>query len=135
MMNNKKKCFVIMPFSTTKSCSENRWAQIFDYIIKPAVEDSGLGYVCERSSADRQNLIKGILEALNEANVVIADLTDSNPNVFYELGIRHTLANRTILIAQGKKHIPFDLTPYPVAFYGSESPAKIAKFKTDMRKN
>jgi len=59
---------------------------------------------------------------------VIADLTDKNPNVFYELGVRHTLANRTILIAQGEKHVPFDLRPYPVAFY-SESPAKIAEFK------
>jgi hypothetical protein len=122
-----------MPFSTTKSCSEKKWTEIFEYIIKPAVEESGLGYMCERSVAERQNIIKGILEALNKANVVIADLTDNNSNVFYELGVRHTLANRTILIAQGKKHIPFDLTPYPVAFYG-ESPTKIAKFKSEIKK-
>ena len=117
-----------MPFSSTKSCDEKKWTEIFEYIIKPAVEESGLGYECEHSVAERQNIIKGILEALNKANVVIADLTDNNPNVFYELGVRHTLANRTILIAQGEKHIPFDLRPYPVAFY-SESPAKIAEFK------
>lgn len=132
-MNDKKKCFVIMPFSDTKSCTEQKWTEIFEYIIKPAVEKSRLGYECERSVAERENIIKGILEALNKANVVIADLTDNNPNVFYELGVRHTLANRTILIAQGEEHIPFDLRPYPVAFY-SESPAKIAEFKEDMKK-
>jgi len=132
-MNNKKKCFVIMPFSKTQSCTEQKWTEIFEYIIKPAVEESRLGYECKRSIAERQNIIKGILEALNSANVVIADLTDNNPNVFYELGVRHTLANRTILIAQGEKHIPFDLGQYPVAFY-SESPAKIVEFKSEIKK-
>ena len=132
-MNNKKKCFVIMPFSSTKSCTEQKWTEMFDFIIKPAVEEAGLGYECERSVAERENIIKGILEALNKANVVIADLTDNNPNVFYELGVRHTLTNRTILIAQSQKYIPFDLRPYPVAFY-SESPAKIAEFKKDIKK-
>ena len=122
-----------MPFSDTQSCTEQKWTEIFEYIIKPAAEESGLGYKCERSVAERENIIKGILEALNKANVVIADLTDNNPNVFYELGVRHTLANRTILIAQGEEHIPFDLRPYPVAFY-SESPAKIAEFKSDIKK-
>ena len=132
-MNNKKKCFVVMPFSKTQSCTEQKWTEIFEYIIKPAVEESGLGYECKRSIAERQNIIKGILEALNKANVVIADLTDNNQNVFYELGVRHTLANRTILIAQGEEHIPFDLRPYPVAFY-SEPPAKIAEFKKDIKR-
>jgi hypothetical protein len=130
---NRKKCFVIMPFSKTKSCTEQKWAEIFEYVIKPAVEESGLGYECERSVAGRENIVKGILDALNKANVVIADLTDNNPNVFYELGVRHTLTNRTILIAQGEEHIPFDLRPYPVAFYG-ESPAKIAQFKSEIKR-
>ena len=131
-MGSKKKCFVIMPFSETQSCTEQKWTEIFEYIIKPAIEESKLGYECERSVAKRENMIKGILEGLNRANVVIADLTDNNPNVFYELGVRHTLANRTILIAQGKKHIPFDLRPYPVTFY-SEAPAEITKFKRDIK--
>lgn len=122
-----------MPFSDTQSCTEQKWTEIFEYIIKPAVEKSRLGYKCERSIAERENIIRGILEGLNKANVVIADLTDNNPNVFYELGVRHTLANRTILIAQGEEHIPFDLRPYPVALYG-ESPAKIAEFKSEIKK-
>ncbi|MCJ7654443.1 MAG: hypothetical protein MUO97_03940 [Dehalococcoidia bacterium] len=132
-MRKKKKCFVIMPFSGTESCNEEKWKEIFDHIIKPAVEDCRLGYKCERSLPERENIIKGILRALSEADVVIADLTDGNPNVFYELGVRHTLTKRTILIAQGKEHIPFDLRPYPTVFYG-ESPTKIANFKSDIKR-
>jgi hypothetical protein len=129
----KKKCFIIMPFSSTKSCDEEKWKDIFEHIIKPAVEECRLGYKCERSLPERENIIKSILRALAEADVVIADLTDNNPNVFYELGVRHALTNRTILIAQGPEHIPFDLSPYPTVFYG-ESPAKIAEFKSNIKK-
>ena len=55
-----------MPFSKTQSCTEQKWTEIFEYIIKPAVEEGGLGYECERSVAERQNIIKGILESLKK---------------------------------------------------------------------
>ncbi len=110
--NHSRVCFVIMPFSATESCSEQEWTAIFQTLVKPAVEDAGLGYRCERSTATRGNLIAQIMESLRDAHVVLADLTDRNANVFYELGVRHTLENRTILIAQDRESIPFDLGPY-----------------------
>ena len=113
-----KKCFVIMPFSASKSCTEQQWTEIFDKVIKPAVEKSGYGYVCERSSARIGNIIDDILDSLNRADIVIADMTDRNPNVFYELGVRHALRNATILIAQSLSDIPFDLHPYATQEYG-----------------
>ncbi len=116
-MNNKKKCFVIMPISKSKSCSRDEWAGIFDHMIKPAVTGSKLGFDCEQAKPRTGALIKDILEKLNRADVVIADLTDKNPNVFYELGIRHTLKNRTILITQNINHVPSDLRSYWVVTY------------------
>ncbi|MBI2860111.1 MAG: hypothetical protein HYX91_01225 [Chloroflexi bacterium] len=114
---NKKKCFVIMPISSTASCSEDEWAEIFKHMIKPAVTGSGVGFVCERTKPRTGSFIKDILEQLNKADVVIADLTDRNPNVCYELGIRHTLKNRTIIIAQDIAHVPSDLRSYWVVEY------------------
>lgn len=116
-MQQKKKCFVIMPISKTKSCSTRQWTTIFNVMIKPAVVDSRLGFICERAKPRTGNLIRDILNELNKADVVIADLTDTNPNVFYELGVRHTLRNRTILIAQDMKYVPSDLTSYWVVTY------------------
>ena len=84
-MRQKKKCFVIMPISTSQSCTEDEWTSIFDEMIKPAVTGSKLGFICERSRPRTGNLIRDILNELNRADVVIADLTDMNPNVFYEL--------------------------------------------------
>ena len=112
-----KKCFVIMPFSASKACTQKEWDEVFNKLIKPAVEKAGFGYECERSSAQTGNIIEDILDALNRADLVVADLTDRNPNVFYELGVRHALRNSTILIAQNLADIPFDLLPYATQTY------------------
>jgi len=113
----EKICYVIMPFSKTEKCTEEEWTEIFEAIIKPAVEGAGLGYHCLRSEATTGNVIKKIVNSLYQANVVIADLTDRNPNVFYELGVRHTLKSRTIMIAQRRKDIPSDLDGYASHVY------------------
>jgi CheY-like chemotaxis protein len=112
-----KKCFVIMPFSASKSCTQKEWDEVFNKLIKPAVERSGFGYVCERSLARTGNIIEGILDGINRADLLIADLTDRNSNVFYELGVRHALRDATILIAQDLSDIPFDLHPYATQTY------------------
>lgn len=105
-------CFVIMPFSGTNSCTEDEWREIFENLFRPAVEEAGLGYECRRSEATRGNLISAIIRSLHDAHVVVADLTDKNPNVFYELGVRHAIKNRTILLAQDRQFMPSDLQSY-----------------------
>lgn len=129
-------CFVIMPFATTESCSEAEWTGIFDTLIKPAVEgDPDLGYECRRSTPTRGNLVRGILEDLDAAHVVIADLTDRNANVFYELGVRHTLTDRTIIISQDRaRFVPFDLGSYANHEYDWRTEDGRASFATEIRR-
>lgn len=117
MNREPRTCFVIMPFSATATCTEDEWTEFFETVLRPAVEEAGLNYECHRSAATRGNIVKAIIQSLNDAHVVIADLTDSNPNVFYELGVRHALTNRTILLAQHRDFIPFDLRPYASHVY------------------
>ena len=116
-----RTCFVIMPFLTTDTCTEEQWTEIFEDVFKPSIEGAGLDYECRRSEATRGNLIAGIVRDLNDAYVVIADFTDRNANVFYELGVRHSLSNRTIILAQSRDHIPFDLRAYASHVYGWET--------------
>lgn len=133
-MKEKKKCFVIMPFSETNSLDEKKWTEIFEHVIQPAVEDCGLGHECGRYEFRRANITKDILQELNNAHVVIADLTDSNPNVLWELGVRHTLSRRTILIAQDKKFLPSDLKDYPLITYKyKQTPTRAHKFRQDIK--
>lgn len=52
-----RTCFVIMPFSTTASCTKEEWTWIFKNVFKPAVEGAGLDYGCRRSVATRGNIV------------------------------------------------------------------------------
>lgn len=111
-----------MPFSDTTSASEKDWTIIYEKLIKPAVEGSGLDFECERSKATRGNLVKKIINSLNNSDIVIADLTDHNPNVCYELGVRHGLKNGTILLAQNRHFLKiFDLHNYASHVYNWKS--------------
>jgi ActR/RegA family two-component response regulator len=130
----KKKCFVIMPFASTESCSESQWLDIFENTIKPAVDESGFDYTCFRASLVIGNIIKDILDNLYNADVVIADLTDRNANVFYELGIRHALKDATILISQDMKHIPFDTKDYVTLIYDWKTKQGRDEFKKNIKK-
>ena len=126
----KKRCFVIMPFSDTASCKKDQWTEIFNATIKKVVEDPRYNYECFRACLDIGNVVKDILKNLNKADVVIADLTDRNPNVFYELGVRHALRDMTILITQSMDHVPFDLRHYALVEYDWTTENGRKEFKT-----
>lgn len=122
-----------MPFSSTKSCTSEQWTEIFENVHKLAITGSRLGYECQRSKIRTGAFIKDILTQLNQADVVLADLTDMNPNVLYELGVRHTLKNRTILVSQTLDEVPSDLRQYGVIKYNT-TPKGIAEYKQNINK-
>ena len=122
-----------MPFSKTERCTTEEWKDIFENVHKPAIIGSRLGYKCERSNIRTGAFVKDIIIKLNQADVVLADLTDMNPNVFYELGVRHTLRNRTILVSQTMDDVPSDLKQYGVITYNT-NPKGVAEYKKDISK-
>ena len=68
-----------------------------------------LGTECRRADENAiGSITKGIFEKIYFADIVIADLTFSNPNVFYELAVSHCIGRKTVLITQEEK-IPFDI--------------------------
>jgi hypothetical protein len=101
------KCFVIMPYR-----NELHFMYLF---VKSALEAAFPGLTCDR--ADKQamtGLLKDkIQRAINGADVVIADCTGANPNVFYEIGMAHALGKETILLTgDSAEHAPTDLRAY-----------------------
>jgi len=118
-----KECFVIMPFSeTTKEHTKEYWDCFFKEFIKPALCERG--YKARRSTATPENIIKGIVQDLQSSNLVLAVLTDCNPNVWYELGVRHSLRKGTVMIIEEDQEIPFDLSAYGVLHYSDKDPKK-----------
>jgi hypothetical protein len=125
-----KEAFVVMPFSTTATCSEKKWTETFDYIFKPALE--GAGYSCERAKPATGMLLESIIAKLRNSRVVLADVTDRNPNVFYELGVRHALRKGTVIVSRDSE-IPSDLGGHWYIRYGT-SPAEVQDFKDEIKR-
>lgn len=110
-----KKCFVIMPFSkTVDNHDEEYWTSFFD-IIKRIME--GNGYSCTRSEVGPYKLFSNIVKNIENSDIVIAILTDFNSNVWYELGIRHTLKTGTIMLLQEGQKPSFDIGDFGIIFY------------------
>jgi hypothetical protein len=78
-------------------------------------------------------IIADIWRAIYNAKIVIADCTGRNPNVFYEIGIAHTVGRPTVLISQSVQDIPFDLRHWRFLIY-EYTPRGMAKFTTALRK-
>ena len=128
-MTQVRDAFVIMPFSATTACTEEEWTEVFENVFRPALEQAGC--TCERAVPRTGSLISSIVERLHTSWVVLADITDRNPNVFYELGVRHSLSRRTIIVSQESSSIPSDLRGYWALEYGLR-PAQVAKFTRDI---
>lgn len=97
--------FVIMPF--TQDWSNDIWEQV----IKPAVQEIDMTPV-RADDLYGQNIMEDVWQSILKAAIIICDTTGRNPNVFYELGIAHTLGKKVLLLTQNIDDIPFDLQAY-----------------------
>lgn len=115
-MKSSRTCYVIMPF-------DKRYEPTYTQAIRPAFsrveQERGEAWVCRRGDDIRVpgSIAKEIVTSLHIADIVIADLSGNNPNVFYELGVAHSSARPTIMITQDIKALPFDINAYRVHAY------------------
>ena len=112
---DSKACFVIMPFSKTSESHTEEYWNAFYATIRREVESQG--YTCNRSETGPYNLVTKIIDGITNSCFVIAVLTDLNPNVWYELGIRHSLRNGTLMLLEKGQKIPFDISSYGLVMY------------------
>ncbi len=109
----KKKCFVVMGFGTKTDFQQQKTYDLdksYRIIIKRAVEEAGLECIRADDVIHAGVIDKPMYELLLDADVVVADLSTSNANAIYELGVRHALRpHTTIVIAEKNFKFPFDI--------------------------
>ncbi len=107
----KPKVFVIMQF--TKEYNE-----LYEEVIKPVVELRGFDSVRADEFYTSTPILKDIIDSIKQSNVVIAEITPDNPNVFYEIGYSHAIEKPTVLLCDRKREkLPFDLSSFRTLFY------------------
>jgi hypothetical protein len=105
--------FVLMPFS-------DEFTPIYSRVIKKSCEDAGA--YCERVDEQMYDgtILQRIFNQISKADLIVAEMTKRNANVFYETGYAHGLGRRVLLIVQKSEDIPFDLQHYPHIVYGTD---------------
>lgn len=113
----QKRCFVIAPIGTPRSPTRIRTLEVFEGIIRPRVTQLGYSVLGAHEFAEPGTITDRIVQHLSEDDLVIADLSEGNPNVFYELAIRQVLNKPIVHIIQRGYKIPFDVAGLTVIVF------------------
>lgn len=108
-------CFVLMPFG-------GWFDQYYELVFRPAIEATGLAPKRADDIYRPGTIVNDIWAFTKAAKLLLADLTDRNPNVFYELGLAHALAKPVILVTDSIDEVPFDLRALRVIEYDKNDP-------------
>lgn len=115
----KKKCFIITPIGDEGSITRDKAEGVIESIT-PVLEELGFGFDIPHRMAKPGSITKQILECILNHDLVVANLTELNPNVMYELAVRHSTAKPVITIAEFGTKLPFDITTERTIFYSND---------------
>ncbi|MDF2736275.1 MAG: hypothetical protein K0S93_131 [Nitrososphaeraceae archaeon] len=121
-------CFVLMPFGkkSDNGGSNIDFDSVYYDLIFPAIEEAGLKPIRADEEKVGGIIHKPMFERLILCEYAVVDLTTANPNVFYELGVRHAARpySTVLLYAEGRKQLPFDIAPLRAIPYKLDSSGK-----------
>ena len=107
-----KTCFYITPIGDENTEHRQHADFMMTYVIEPALKEFGLKVVRADQMGKPGMIGKQVIESILRSRLVIADLSFHNPNVFYELCLRHTTRLPTVQIIRASDKVPFDLNQY-----------------------
>ncbi|MBI5304593.1 MAG: hypothetical protein HY868_20835 [Chloroflexi bacterium] len=117
------KAFVVMQFGEP-------YDALYTDVIQPVVNEKKLEAFRADDVYKPGIILQDIISSITESEIIIAEITPPNPNVFYELGYSHAMKKSTILLAERGKPLPFDVSGFRVIFYDNT-----IKGKKDVEEN
>ena len=123
----KDLCSVILPF-------REEFTTVYNDCIKPPLEGAGFKVMkADEIFAPGNYITENIWRLINRSALLIADVTTRNPNVFYELGIAHTIGRDVIIISQNEVDVPFDIKNLQYYLYKADNENGKEKLREDLR--
>jgi tetratricopeptide (TPR) repeat protein len=119
---SRPHAFVVMPFGTKKASDGKiyNFNAIYQTMIKPALESAGFEAFRADEETTSGDILTDMFQELLLADLVLADMSIDNANVFYELGVRHAFRKRGIVhIQSGRAYMPFDVFNVRTISYGT----------------
>ncbi len=132
MANDQRTCFVIIPNCDTSPHRDRAyWDRHFDQFLRPIIEEVPL-LVPKRSATDEGDT--SAVADIVTTDVVIADITDGDPRVYWELAVRQSFKLGTVIIAAHGTTIPFEVSSQPILLYNTDSHLGLADFRKALMK-
>ncbi len=105
-----KKCFVVSPIGNEGSETRKRADRVFKHIILPVCEKCSFEAIRVDQINQADSITQTIIDHLKNDQLVIADMTEHNPNAFYEMGYRASTGKPMIHLKEKGESIPFDIS-------------------------
>jgi hypothetical protein len=135
MTDKKKLCFVVSPIGSPDSPYRIHADWVLDGIIRPVMDKFPDFHVKRGDDDARPGLIDShLIGDLLNAELVIADLSLLNPNVFYEIGIRHMAQKPIIHMQLASENVPFDVSLYRAVKFSREKYRDLETAKSELEK-
>jgi len=128
-----KSCFVVCPIGHEDSPQRKRSDTVLKHIIEPVCKELDFNVIRVDQINTVDKIDSTIIEYLHKSDLVIADMTEHNPNAFYEIGFRHALNKPLIPIKEEETSIPFDLANLRTITYVTNDLDKVELAKNRLR--
>jgi hypothetical protein len=112
-----KSCFIVTPIGEPNSEVNQKAFGLINAVMKPVLADFDYQPIAASDISSPGSINKQIIIRLYEDELVIANLTGLNPNVMYELAVRHAVKKPVIIMAEKGTKLPFDLVDQRCIFY------------------
>ena len=128
-----RDCFIICPIGEEGSEVRSRSDKMLRHIFTPVLSETKYRPVRADGIPKAGLITSQIINMVIESPLVIADLTDGNPNVFYELAIRHSTGKAFVQIVHKGSRIPFDISGVRTITVDLSDPDNIHEAKSLLR--
>lgn len=131
-MEEKKTCFIVTPIGPDKSEIRRAAEGIIDSVIQPVLEELGFETAVAHRMYNTGSITKQVISRILNDDLVIANLTGLNPNVMYELAVRHAVRKPLVQLCLKDTVLPFDINDERTIFFTNDM-AGVVEIKDNLK--